>query len=180
MRILGGSQGFGSPAKKEVSGSERQNRSEFIADIFNNQVSGKEGKKDVKVRLSYTSRRLTQELNGRIGGFLKENHVIADELSKVELPENPYGSQASSNESLQGRKLFSYLNWLRIRENDDPTAEVAPAEEPFKAIQQEKKDEEIKAIYREYDAQRLDAKELRNRHAPTYYYLAYPEAYSFN
>ena len=76
------------------------------------------------------------------------------------------------------RKLRSYLHWLKIHETreDEPSEQEAP----YLAIQNEGKDKEIQDIFSSYEEQRKQMQQEREKLAPSYYYLAYPEAYAFN
>jgi predicted transcriptional regulator YdeE len=176
MRISSGLRGFGA----SVAGGAKENstlkKSEVVADLFNNPLSLEEGRKDVKLRLSNSSRKLTLELEQKVEHFLGENQEIKEKLAEIELPESAY-AQTDPNEQ-PVRKIAAYLHWLNIHEARETEPEEQEA--PFLAINAAGKNEELRAIVHEQNEKRQLLQNERKKHAPSYYYQAYPEAYAFN
>lgn len=173
MQIFSEIRRYQQPASSPSEGSPKLRRSEMLADIFNNQESGK-ASGDVKVRLSNASRRLGEALRSRVDAFLKENKAVGKDLQAIELPEESRGS----SKHLAVRRMGMYLQWLRIREGDD--SELSEAEQPFEQLRSHGKDEEMRGLFQQYDDERQAIREQHKKQAPNYYYMAYPETYSFN
>ncbi len=176
MRISSGLRSFGSRVPTESQGGGAVQRAEVVADLFNNPLAEEEGRRDVKLRLSHASRRLQQGLRQEIDVFLKDNPDTATLLDQVELPTNVY-SRADPN-SQPVRKVSAYLHWLRIHKSR--TDEPGESEQTYIAVHEQEKDEELQGIVTAYEEQRKSMREERTNQAPSYYYRAYPEAYSFN
>lgn len=174
MQIFNEIRRYQQPPSGGASEGTRLRRSEMVADIFNNQDSGKAAG-EVKLRLSHASRKLGEDLRTRVQDFLKANKDLASDLNNIELPEESRGSP----KHLAVRRMGMYLQWLRIREIDE-TAELSEAEQPLQQLRQHGKDEEMRGLFGEYDAQRKAIREQHQKQAPNYYYMAYPETYSFN
>jgi len=156
-------------------------RSEVISDIFNNPTEDKDKDGDAKVRLSHTSRRLTEDLKNALNKFLSKNKPIAKVLHELPLPDNEYLS-AKSNSDLTLRKAYAYRQWLLIHESSekDPNVEPHEQEAPYLAIHTQDKDEEIKNLLASHEEKYAHIKNQRSKNIPNYYYEFFPETYSFN
>jgi hypothetical protein len=161
-------------AENQSSKSSALKKSEIIADIFNHKPPDTEDKRDAKLHLSNTSKALQAQYRSEVSAFLKENASIQEHLSKIELE----GEKASS-EALMSRKLGAYVNWLRIRQNAGENLNSG-ADAPYQAIHNIGKDEEIKAIVENNEERRQQVNAARKAFMPNYYYMVYPETYSFN
>ncbi len=176
MRVSSGVRGWGASFRGDAAaGPEKSPRSEAVADLFNNPLSGDEQRRDVKVRLSHASRRLNQELSQKVADFLKENSEVRQHLDQV-----PVDPPPRTREALQVRQLTSYLHWMRIYDSAEGAWEASDHEQPYLSIHALGKNEEIGQIFADQDHQRQAVQKERQRHAPSYYYQAFPEAYSFN
>lgn len=172
MRIFGGLQRNRGSYDLNSREGQRLAKSDLIGDLFNNRSAGVDGH-DVKVRLSRTSRRLSQQLHEKVEDFLSTHDEISEELSRVPLDED-------GELSTKSRQLAAYLRWLEIRRGNFEEEAVSEGEQPYLKIHRLGKDEEMRSIYHEFHESRLQHQEARRRNAPNYYYLAYPETYAFN
>ena len=152
------------PAEREMS----LRRSELVSDLFNNRGDAKDAA-DVKLRLSHAARKLTDALRGRVEGFLKENKALGKDLDQIDLPDGARGSPGQ----VAVRKMSMYLQWEKL---SDPDV-AAPT---FEAVRSHGKDTEMREIFDQYDADRQRIQKERQQAAPNYYYMAFPETYSFN
>lgn len=178
---------LGSGAVNGKGSSRKMSAAEVTADIFNNAHDPEDEKRDVKLRLSNTVRFMNNELRKDIKKFLVDNRVIAKELDKIEVPENEY-TPSYDKSDLTIRKLGMFLRWLNIQENhneekgsaEEKDSEPNPLDESFRKIHKENKSKEILKIYQDFDAKRKELHFSRKKTVPNYYYLVYPETYSFN
>jgi hypothetical protein len=163
--------------------SRELDAADLVGDIFNNRT-GDDEKEEVKLRLSRTSYVLTEDLHRSVREFLSENKEIAGHLEEVEVTGSMYTSRNKRGNFVL-RKMNLYRQWLLINKEHSGGAvaeheEVSNFEERFRAIHKVGKDEEIEAIYSRHSDKVNEVKELRKREVPNYYYIVYPEAYSFN
>lgn len=170
---------FSGLSKERKEGVRDLQKADVINDIFNNRAESNDEKKDVKLRLSQTSRFLFHELKEKIHFFLEENKKIFQSLEKIPLPESEY-THRNQNSDLTMRKLSSYLHWLEIQKSSGGKQEHTESEKPYIDIHKEGKDEEIKEIFTENEAKRKEIQQQRSKNVPNYYYLVYPETYAFN
>ena len=161
MRISPGSRPLSS---RLPSGTQEKNplqRSEAVSDLFNNPINKEEEKGEVKLRLSYASRRFSKKLREDVDAFLKENPGIATSFEAIELPNNAYSRIEINKEPV--RKMSAYLNWARIHEGR--TEEPEEAEAPFLSLHESGKDEEMRALF-ERPAGSRHHRYLRRTHPP--------------
>ncbi len=159
------------------------NKTDVVGDLFNNRRHSKEERSDVKVRLSRTSHALNHDLQKNIKEFLGKNSKLSKLINELPLPENEIHSNLRTN-ALLTRKLSSYHRWLKFSEQQT-NSEMEPGSEieedsHFLAIQQMKKDEEIKEIFSLNKEKYKAIQSHRSKESPNYYYLVHPETYSFN
>lgn len=157
---------------------------DIVNDIFNNRKEKKDDGQNVKLRISQASQALSNNLKEEISKFLSQNKSLAGHLEKIELPGQEF-NQSRRNSDFAIRKLNMYLQWLQIREGGEnmeraPQEETGSAEAPYLAIHQENKDQEIQDIFSRNEDMRVSLQEDRSKSVPNYYYLVYPETYSFN
>ena len=172
MRIGSSFRNAGSRLSPSSLSVAEMNKSEIVADLFNHQPPEEDNKESVRVHLSNASRALTAETMRNVEEFLAQHQEIAQEVEKIELSDD-------RKESLTTRKLKAYLKWLEIREQ----GEMDPSslqEAPYLAIHAQGKDQEIRNLYQESESKRQLIQENRRKHLPSYYYMVYPETYSFN
>jgi len=176
MRIWSGMT-QGAPRLSENKGSKSSSlkKSEIIADIFNHKPVESDERKSTKLHLSNTSKALHAQHCQEVRDFLKENETVESQLREIEL--DPEGS--GSGDAVMTRKLGSYVSWLRIREHASEDSSAA-GEAPYRAIHAEGKDEEIKALVDGNEQRRQKINADRKQFMPNYYYMVYPETYSFN
>lgn len=183
-------------SKREFSSSPRKTnplgenlkgieKNDIISDIFNNRSDFNEEKREVKIRLSQTSQVLSHELKEEIQNFLSQNKELAKLFEQLSLPEEVY-THREKHSDLILRKVGTYLQWLKIREENpssDPLQkeeEVNNSEKLYLAIHKHNKGELIKNIFDNNEEKRKSIQAHRNKHVPNYYYLVYPETYAFN
>ena len=177
--------------------SQGMHKAAVFADLFNNETDGQEEKekKSVKLRLTRTSQALVEELKEAVHTFLVQNKDITKLLDGVSLPENEYLVPLKETD-LSLRKIRAYVNWLYMRgmvshekqelpaQGLTPAAELSAVEDtsndPYLAIHEKGKDEEIKAIFAHHENRQVSIKDSRRRLVLNYYYLVYPETYAFN
>lgn len=179
MQIRSG-QGRGLPNihKKKEGEAEKLTglkKSEVIHDLFNNR--GRDEKQhQIKIQLSQTSKSLSQDLEEKVFNFFRQEKKMASLVEQMPLGESPYQTKQSSNLL---RKTRAYLRWLEIHENKMDTLEESESNLPLE-IYKMGKDEELKSFFEENDTLRRQVNEQRKINTPNYYYLIYPETYSFN
>jgi len=167
-----------SASEKRAGRSGRLRKSDHISDLFNHQPDEEKEKKGTRVHLSQASRVLTDQHRQKVTGFLKEHPELKKGLEQIPLPgvdeERPQGAMV-------GRQIRAYLQWLEIREKHGgaPLAE-GESETPFLAVHQLGKDTELKQLMGERETAQKGVQDVRQKNNPNYYYLVYPEAYSFN
>jgi hypothetical protein len=175
MRVSGGFRGWGASSGGDTAaGADRSRRSEAVSDLFNNSASNDKKDADVKVRLSHAARRLGEETAATINKFLNVQPELRSHLADIEVdapPRNPV--------ALKVRQLAAYAQWQKIYSAAEEW-ESSEQEAPYQAINALGLNEEIQGLFAEQDASRLEVQNQRRRHAPSYYYHAFPEAYSFN
>lgn len=151
-------------------------RSEVVSDIFNNRSDKKDTEGDVKLRLSHASRRISEGLRQRVSSFLKDEPELAQALEEIPLEEE--GVKKGASQSV--RRMSTYLQWVHIRGASDEGGELTEAELPYAAVQALGKDEEMASLFKQRETDHEKVQEERKRQAPHYYYMAFPEVYSFN
>lgn len=163
----------------QAQAAEREKRSaelrkkDLISDLFNNQATEESERGDVKLRLSKTSRVLGQRLQQASAAFLKEHQDVRQALDRVPLNEDGYANAT--------RQLKAYVNWLDIRQPEQGELDdLSSSEQAYMDVHGMGKDEQIRELFHDYEDQRQNNVAARTRHSPNYYYLAYPETYSFN
>jgi hypothetical protein len=176
MRISSGLRSLNSRLPQGTQGKESLEKTEIVADLFNNPLSQKDSQGDSKLRLSNASRLMREELKNRTDKFLKENPNISKHLGEIHLEASAYSKIDPNSQPL--RKITNYLHWLRIHEESE--GEPTEQEAPYLAIHQEEKDNELRELFEQQETKRIELKKERAKLAPSYYYLAYPEAYAFN
>lgn len=175
MRIFGEARRpYQSSVQKKDDGPTLR-RSEVVADIFNNRPSTEGTTTDVKLRLSHASRKISEGLRQRVFQYLNTQSELKQALDAIDLP----GDLRGSDSQLAVRRMSTYLQWTRIREKSEEE-ELAEAEIPYTQVQALGKDEEMHALFQQRNTDREAIQETQKRHAPHYYYMAFPETYSFN
>ncbi|MFT4552106.1 MAG: hypothetical protein ACI9S8_000728 [Chlamydiales bacterium] len=163
---------------------ESLKRTDLVNDIFNNRKEKKDDGQNVKLRISQSTRALSNNLKKDIADFLSQNKELSIHLEKLELPGQEY-NQKNKNSDFNIRKLNMYMQWLQIREGGENVEgaskeEIHSSEAPYMAIHQIGKDQEIRDIFSSNEDMRISLQENRSKSVPNYYYLVYPETYSFN
>ncbi|MCH1429447.1 MAG: hypothetical protein L7U87_01685 [Chlamydiales bacterium] len=153
-------------------------KNDAIDDLFNNSSSEEEDSSSIKLRLSKTLQNLQDHLVDEVDDFLGKNPTIKQQLEEVELPSNEY-TRYFDGADFTLRKLKSYMAWQNIDKMSEQGTLVDETH-PFKQIEKEGKDEEIKKIFNSYEAQIKEVNEKRRQNTPNYYYLFFPETYNFN
>lgn len=150
-------------------------KSEVINDLFNNRRNS-EQEKEAFIQLSKTSKNLQQNLEDRLKDFFKKEKELAKLMEKMPLSEGLFQNKGGTNLL---RKTRAYLQWVKIHQE---TIEEPAEEEPHLALEIHKmgKDPEIKALFEENDVLRQRINEQRKKNTLNYYYMVYPETYSFN
>lgn len=166
-----GTAGLSNAASRQSS-AQRLDSEKLIDDIFNNKSPTEEG--TVKLRLSHTATALYDELKDRVNTFLSKNKKLQAAVEKIPLPESKY-SQTSPSADLNVRKLATYARWLKTPPQE---GQEVPAE--YKSVQEEQKDPEISELFNTHEEDRKAMEESRKKQSPNYFYLIYPETYSFN
>ena len=157
MRISSGSQPLSSRVPTGTQEKSPLQRSEMVSDLFNNPIQKEEEKGEVKLRLSYASRRLSKNLREGVETFLKENPEIATSFDAIELPDNAYSRIEINKEPV--RKMSAYLNWVRIHEARE--GEPEEAEAPFLSIHEAGKDEEMRALFEQQEQERVRQEQIQ-------------------
>lgn len=174
MRIFSGLGRAAPNLQAGRSQAEGLNKADLVSDIFNNRGGDSEEERpEVKLRLSKMSKRLMGELRTNVESFLQDNPEIDSELKAFSLED--IDTSNVDGLSVQIRKMRVYLNWLELKTDD-----VTEQEKPFTNIFSLGKDESIRALFQETDMQRQKYQKEQLKAQPTYYYRAFPEAYSFN
>ncbi len=120
------------------------------------------------------------ELHKDIKDFLSFNKELHSNLEEIELPENDYIYMHNKGQ-LTMRKMGAYLRWLEIKDkHGDEEFNKEFEGTPYDSIHNLNKDDEIKKIYEENEEHRKAIQQERSKEVPNYYYLVYPETYSFN
>jgi hypothetical protein len=159
--------------------SKKLGNPEFISDLFNNRKEHHDEESHTKIRLSYTVKAMLKEFEAKTEFFLNKEKKIAKALEKISLPENTYTTiQKHSNLNL--RKLSSYLQWLSSYQTPPTKKNTPRSEQPFIEIFNENKNATIKELFSELDQAHKKIQIQRKKNSPNYFYLNYPETYSFN
>lgn len=148
-------------------------RADAIDDLFNNSPK-QEDNPSIKLRLSKTLQYLQQGLSDEVKSFLKENKEMRLALEEVELPKSEY-TQYTKGADFTLRKLKSYLSWKQIA-----SQETQSTGHPFEKIKELEKNGEIEEMFGRYDKKLQDVLEQRRKNNPNYFYLFFPETYTFN
>lgn len=177
MRIGSGLRNTGSRLPSTSSSVTEMRKSEVVADLFNHQPPGDDEElSSVRVHLSYASRLLNEEFKQNVQGFLDQHRELATEVDKIQLAE-----EESVKGDLTVRKLRSYLTWSEIHGPEkEESPEISAQEKPYFAIRALDQEQQIQKISQENDDKREGIKANRKKHLPSYYYMVYPETYSFN
>lgn len=178
MRINSGLRNSG-PRLSSSSGSVAEmHKSEVVADLFNHQpLDNDEDRLGARVHLSYASKLLNMEFQQEVQDFLADHREIAAEVDKIVVLE-----EGGHCKDLTLRKLRSYLVWCEIHHevSQEEGGKVPESERPYHAIRSLDRDQEIQGLYKENGKKRALIQENRKKHLPSYYYMVYPETYSFN
>ncbi|SCA58705.1 hypothetical protein AB751O23_AL_00050 [Chlamydiales bacterium SCGC AB-751-O23] len=153
-------------------------KNDAIEDLFNNSVKQEEDTPSIKLRLSSTLQSLQDQFSEEVEEFLGQNPKIKGQLKEVKLPSNEY-TRYFEGADFTLRKLKSYLTWHEMEQTVEKSTAINP-KHPFKEIQKEEKDEEIKSLFQEYNSRVEEVKQKRKQNTPNYYYLFFPETYNFN
>lgn len=172
MRVFGGWRGVNRDVASRQSGVKGLKKSEMIADLFNNKEGEGEEKQSVKLRLSHASRALISELRKNVHDLIQSHSSLASALDAVEFPDEEWSSPSSSSD-LSVRKVAAYLRWKELGSPQEGS-------DGFEAISAAGADEEIQKIFEENWKKHEELRSMRSSTAPNYYYLVYPETYSFN
>lgn len=161
------------------AGSRELRKTDHINDIFNHKPHEDKERRSAKLHLSNASKQISQEFRDGLRQFLKQNPEVGRQLHAITLPGDD--GEASPSPQLLQRKVGAYLQWLTIREqNENQPIGDEESEAPYRAINDAGKDDELRELFERGNTRREEIRDHRRKNSPNYYYLVYPETYSFN
>jgi hypothetical protein len=177
------SYGKSDSARRNQGGNRGQSdalkKSDHLADLFNNYSDKEDEKKHARVRLSRASRSLSHHFQEEVHHFLKQEKAVAKAIEAITLAEED--SPQPMQRNLTMRKLTAYWQWLQTKDSLEEGQELQEEEgNPFQSLHQLGKDQEIKELYANDEKRHREVLEERQKSHPNYYYLVFPETYSFN
>ncbi|MBB64192.1 MAG: hypothetical protein CMO81_03940 [Waddliaceae bacterium] len=161
----------GQTAQGSKAGKMRS--AELVSDLFNNQGQKDDDQRPIRVRLSHGSRILKESFQQDLEQLFKESPDLKERFDQVDL-----GSEEQRGKDLLFRKVQAYMRWMGIREKEG--VEEGDESHAFSKISELGKDEELKALMDNMETHRKEIAQARQRQNPNYFYMVYPETYSFN
>ncbi|MCB1135443.1 MAG: hypothetical protein KDK78_04155 [Chlamydiia bacterium] len=176
MRIFAGFRGARGDYPLKREGVDSLQRSEIIADIFNNEAEKGDKDRAVRVRISNMTRALIADLDGELRGVLSKHPDLAEKIEDIALPDGDW-LESKRHPNLTVRKVGAYLRWRQMQGDAEGVGE---GDASFAAVRALGKDDELIAVYQRNLEKHQELRQLKGRSVPNYYYILYPETYSFN
>lgn len=161
---------FFSQKKQGNTKTDQLQKADHISDIFNHRPKDEGEKKGAHVHLSNASCSLHEQLGVSIKKLLKKNPDLAAALDHIPLPEHDHLSLQASFVA----KARSYVSWVQQKQ------ETGGGDAVYQQVQKQDPDSLLEKIFHSFTQKKEQMVKERQQALPNYYYLVYPETYSFN